>query len=87
MSSLLLFNDKSRVLQVDIVVVQLQVVYGSVGNSIVVFVIKQNGLNVFVVLMVLLSNMLYYDIFYGGVILDEWFSGYLCVFQECDVLC
>lgn len=70
-------NPTLRPPLIDVITIQSQVVYGSVGNGIAYRALLKKGLEALQVPSVLFGCPPYYGAPSGGVIPDDWFSGFL----------
>lgn len=75
-------NNAQRVEDVDVVSIQSQVVYGSVGNSVAMPTFRSHGVIALGIPTFLLSNTPHYSTCYGGEVDDGWFKGFLNSVKE-----
>lgn len=67
----------ARTVQVDVVSIQSQVVYGYVGNNAAMPVFRKAGLRAIALPTVILSNTPHYPTLHGGAMPLDWFEGLL----------
>src|SRR5690625_3862812 len=75
-----------RPLPIDVISIQSQVVYGSVGNSIATPTLQRLGLRVAALPTAVLSNTPHYPTMHGGALSDAWFAAYLADLEERNAL-
>lgn len=76
----------SDILPIDVISIQSEVTYGHVGNNAVIPVLQHFGLTTATVPTVYYSNTPLYPSLYGGIIPDDWFTGFLQALTDRDLL-